>query len=346
VTLFTIITNLICITNFSLLMKVFFGKPVSSEFVENKLSWDKDNSVKKTANRLAKKADIKIKYCYICNKKNFKKLIKFYGINYVKCQTCGLVFTDRVLSPKLLNQYYKKNSSYFSEAYTDKNNIKLRDKLLRPKVQFIKKFIESGKWLDVGAAEGSIVDAALKEGFQAEGIEISQVSRVFSKKFRKITLHPGTLETFVKTNTKKWDVISFYGVIDVVPNPIELLELAKKILSKKGIIVFQVPNYDSGSTLVQKLINTPDRHLKPPLNFKLFTLKSIQYCLRQVKMKPLAVWYSGMDMIEFIKYVRKLDKNFKNSDLDKFLRDNLNIFQQIFDDNSMSDMMAVVAKPK
>ena len=326
------------------ILKFFFGKAVSDDFIKEKLNWDKNNSVKKTAKFLAKKARIKVKKCYICCSSNSNKVCKFFGINYVQCIRCSLVYTNRILSQKALNEYYKKSKNYFSEAYTNKNNINLRNNLIKPKIKFVEKYAKGKQWLDVGAAEGTTVDLARKEGFQAEGIEISETSRKFAKKFRKIELLPYTLESFYSKNTKKWDVISFYGVIDVVSNPVEILHLARKMLSKKGIIVVQVPNYESGSTLVQKLITNPARHLKPPLNFKLFTLKSIKQLMKKTKFVPIVTWYSGMDMIEFIKYVRTLDTNFMDSGLDKFLIKNVNSFQQIFDDLSMSDMIVVIAR--
>jgi 2-polyprenyl-3-methyl-5-hydroxy-6-metoxy-1,4-benzoquinol methylase len=317
---------------------------MTSEFVKVKLDWDSSNSVKITAKKLSKIAKKKIEKCYICKNKKSIKVCQFYGIDYVQCQKCKLVYTTKVVSDKEIKEYYTKNSAYFTEPYLNKNQIKLRNDLIRPKVQFVKKFATGKNWLDVGSADGATPDLAAKEGFHSLGIEISKKSVNFAKKYRKIDLYPKTLETFAKENKKKWNVVSFFGIIDLVPNPLEFLKIANNLLSKNGIVVIHVPNYDSGSTLVQKLIKKPARHLKPPLNFKLFDTKTIHYCLKETGFKPIAEWYYGMDMIELIKYIRSEDKKFKNSEIDQFLCQNINEFQLIFDKKKMGDMVTVIGK--
>jgi 2-polyprenyl-3-methyl-5-hydroxy-6-metoxy-1,4-benzoquinol methylase len=327
-------------------MKLFFGKSVSDEFIEAKLNWDSSNSVKKTAKKLSKIANTKIKKCYVCQSSKSKKVCQFYDINYVQCTKCKLVYTDRIVSEEGIKSYYKKNSAYFTEPYLNKNQIKLRNDLILPKIKFVKKFAKGKNWLDVGSADGATPHMASKEGFNSLGIEISEKSVAFAKKFRKIDLYSKTLETFQKENKKKWDVVSFFGIIDLVPNPLEFLEIANGLLNKNGIVVIHVPNYNSGSTLVQKLVKEPARHLKPPLNFKLFDIKTVEYALKETGFTAIAAWYYGMDMIELIKYIRNMDKKFKNSEIDKFLCKNLNELQLIFDKESMGDMVTVIGKKK
>ena len=327
-------------------MKLFFGKDASDEFIRAKLNWDNSNSVKNTCKKLSKIAKMKIKKCYVCQNSKSKKVCQFYGINYVQCTKCKLVYTDRVVSEEGIKSYYKKNLAYFSEPYLNKNQIKLRNNLILPKIKFVKKFAKGKNWLDVGSADGAAPQMASKEGFHSLGIEISEKSVSFAKKYRNVVLYPKTLELFQKENKKKWDIVSFFGIIDLVPNPLEFLEIANDLLSKNGIVVVHVPNYNSGSTLVQKLVKEPARHLKPPLNFKLFDIETIEYALKKTGFTPIVAWYYGMDMIELIKYIRNTDKKFKNSEIDKFLCKKLNDFQLIFDKESMGDMVTVIGKKK
>jgi 2-polyprenyl-3-methyl-5-hydroxy-6-metoxy-1,4-benzoquinol methylase len=324
-------------------MKFVYGKFMTDEFIKNKLAWNSYDFAKKIAKRLSKKADTKIKSCSICNGAKFVKKNNVYGINYMQCVKCDSVSSDRVLSKKQLDDYFK-NSRYPKKSYTDKKIIKMRDELLKPKVKFVTNFIKKGKWLDVGAAEGSIVDLARKEGFDAHGIEISSESRKFAKKYRKIDLYSESLESFFEENKSKWDIISFFGLFEVIPDPMNALKIANKMLRKGGIIVVQVTNFDSGSTLVQHLVQNTDRHLYPPLLFRLFTFKSLKFCFKKTGFNPISTWYHGMDMIELIKYLRNKDKKFAYSPLDDFLISNLNEFQQIFDNHEKGDTITMIGK--
>jgi len=326
-------------------VKFVHGKPVTQEFIENKIMGDNRDYAKKTAKQLSKKANVKVNHCSVCNGKKFVKKDNVYGINYVQCNKCNLVFSDRILSKKQADNYFK-NSEYPKKVYANKKIIKMRNKLLEPKIEFVKKFVKKGKWLDVGAAEGAIVDLARKKGFDAKGIEISLESKKFAKKYRKIELYQKSLESFYEENSLKFDIISFFGVIEIIPDPINTLKIAKKMLTKNGIIVVQVINYDSGSTLIQKLVQNTDRHLYPPIESKLFNLKSLKFLFKKTGFNPVSMWNFGMDMIEFIKYLRSNDKKFANSSIDNFLISNLNEFQQIFDNHLNGDTILMIGKKK
>ena len=51
----------------------------------------------------------------------------------------------------------------------------------------------------------SAVSVISKNGFHVKGIEISENSRKFAKKFRSIDLYPKPLAQFFKENKKKWE---------------------------------------------------------------------------------------------------------------------------------------------
>jgi len=54
-------------------MRYFFGKDMSSEFINNKLSIDPKNSISNSAKKLIKYLNLKQKQCFICRSKSAKK---------------------------------------------------------------------------------------------------------------------------------------------------------------------------------------------------------------------------------------------------------------------------------
>ena len=324
-------------------MKFKFGKNVSVDYVKEKLQWNSKYYVK-IGKKYAKMSSLKQKECYVCSSKKSHKVSSFFGLNYVMCEKCNHVYTDRRLDDEGLTKYYSEDPDYFNNPYTRKNIIKLRDQIFKPKIDFVKKFSKGKKWLDVGSGDGTAVSAANSSGFDATGIEISKTGRMFAKKHRKLNLFNGTLSDFLKQNKTKWDVVSFFGVIEHIPDPVAVLKEANKILKKNGLVAIEVPNYECYSTYFQKLTKSPDRHLTIPGHIMVFTKKSAEYMLKKNGFEPIAIWYWGMDAIELLKYMKFTDKNFEKSELLEELTNKINEIQYVFDSSKRSDEFLIIGK--
>ena len=324
-------------------MEINFGKNVTDEFIKEKLSWDSDYIIK-TARRLSKLSNLKQKKCYLCGGTKSRKVNRFYGINYLRCEKCSHVYADKRLSEKALRKFYAEDVGYSTHGYANKKILKMREDLFLSKIQYIKKYAVGKNWLDVGSADGAAVAAIIKEGFNCTGIEISKNSRAFAKKYRNLDLYHKPLEIFVKESKKKWDVVSFFGVLEHLPDPLDALRISNQLLAKNGIIAIEVPNYDSISTCVQSLSNVTDRHLVPYGHIMVFTLESAKYCLQKTGFKPIAVWDFGMDTIELLKYMRRKDKKFANSKIYEILCKKVNEIQRIFDEATMGDCLLIMGK--
>jgi 2-polyprenyl-3-methyl-5-hydroxy-6-metoxy-1,4-benzoquinol methylase len=321
-------------------MEYFYGKKISEDFVKTKLNWNSKKYIE-DAKKIAKISDIQQKKCFICGSDRSKTVSSFYGIKYKMCLNCSHVYANKRLSEEKLTEFYSENKIYSTNTYANKQLIKIREKVFKSKIQFVKKFTKKKNWLDIGSADGASVIAAIKEGFSCEGIEISEPSRKFAKKYHNIDLYPDSLFLFEKINKKKWNVISFFGVLEHLPDRFSALKTSYRLLDDNGIVVIEVPNYQSVSSYVQELSGLADRHLVPYTHIMMFTENSMKYALKKTGFESIAFWYYGMDMIELLKHLSK-EKNFKNSKLDNFLQKNLNKIQLIIDENKKSDFLYVI----
>jgi len=204
--------------------------------------------------------------------------------------------------------------------------------------------LKGKEWLDIGSADDSVVTVCEKKGFDVTGIELSENSRKFAKKFRNIDLYPNSLEEFNEFSSTKWDVISFFGVLEHLPEPMKILKLCHTMLKKDGIIVIDVPNYNSISSYVQKLTKKPHRHLVPVEHIMLFTIQSIEFGLKKAGFKPFSTWMWGMDVIELLKYISRLDKSFLKSQLGLTLISKANEIQKVFDQEKLGDDFIMIAR--
>jgi 2-polyprenyl-3-methyl-5-hydroxy-6-metoxy-1,4-benzoquinol methylase len=320
-----------------------FGKSMSDEFIKTKLNWD-GIFYEKTGKKLAKISKIIQKTCYVCSNNNSKIISNFFGINYRRCKVCDHVFAERRLSEQQLTKFYSENKTYMTNPYSQKKLINVRKNIFSPKIDFIKQFTSGKKWLDVGSGDGIAPYVTKKNGFDVKGLELSNVSRLFARKHLKINLINKTLLDFSYENHDKFDIISFFGVLEHIPDPARELKLSNKLLKKNGLVAFSVPHYNSVSSYTQILTQNPDRHLLPYLHIMLFTLNSAKYLLKKSGFRPIAVWFWGMDMIEILKYFNSCDKKFANSILKNILVKNLNSFQQILDQSQLSDEFLIIGK--
>ena len=327
-------------------MEFTYGKKVSNEFLDDKLDWDKDDFWKKVSWKIGKNAKQKINQCPICDSKSAKKFFGWYGYSYMQCKKCSLIYANRRLTHEDSISFYSDDADYDAGyIYTSKKYLKEREKIIKPKIEFIKKYAKGKNWLDIGSADGAAIQVLNKLGFNALGIEISKKSRDFAKKYRKIELYPNPIEQFKNENKRKWNVISIIGVMDVIPNPLEVLKISNSLLSKNGIIALNVPNYDSVSTAVQMHLKEPDRHLGNDI-MRAYNLKSLKFALKRTGFDPIGVWYFGMDSIELLRYIRTLSKKFANSEIDKILRSKINEIQQIFDQSHLGDQILIVGRKR
>ncbi len=107
-------------------------------------------------------------------------------------------------------------------------------------------FREGGKLLDVGCGGGVFLERMRKFGWDVCGLEMAEdVARRVERR-TGIKVHVGTLP-YAGFQPQSFDAVTFWHVMEHVPNPREVLESAAKLLRPKGLLVIEVPNIESWS---------------------------------------------------------------------------------------------------
>lgn len=103
------------------------------------------------------------------------------------------------------------------------------------KIKIINKHTESkGKLLDFGAGTGSFVEYANKHNWQAEGYEPNSKAHGPKIKYRSKW-----------SNSKPYDVITAWHVVEHLPDPRAFFEKSLKSLNDNGKFFVALPNYKS-----------------------------------------------------------------------------------------------------
>lgn len=283
--------------------------------------------------------------CPICKREeNFQTQINIYGADYVRCSSCEHRFVKKRLSTNYIKQYYAESETY-QAVYTDKDLLWKRiESIVEPKLAWAIKEYETHygrkpeNILDVGAGSGHFVAAARREGYQADGVEISRSGIEFARNNFGVDLKnvdfvacPEALGTF--------DMITFWGCVEHVPDPMQMLMIAKSKLNREGMVIVELPRWDSISTKVQMLF--PDqiiRHLVPNAHLHLFTDSSAATALFLSHLKPVAAWYFGMDAYEATVQILKRYSNLKAI---QSFKDYIQKFQEIIDLHGLADSIVL-----
>lgn len=102
--------------------------------------------------------------------------------------------------------------------------------------------------LDIGCSYGLFLKKVHEQGWDGFGIEPSEQEVRFAQERFHINVAQTTIEDFV--SDKKWDVITFWDVLEHLPDPFNVLQKIKSMLNGDGILIIRVPN---GRGLIHRL---------------------------------------------------------------------------------------------
>lgn len=114
----------------------------------------------------------------------------------------------------------------------------LRVPQFKKDIKLIKNYKVKGKLLDIGSGTGEFLEIADEEGFISYGIEPSIFAWRIAKK-RENIINEEWESSDIKENF--FDVITFWSVLEHMPDPISSLEKARSSLVDNGIIAIRTP---------------------------------------------------------------------------------------------------------
>jgi len=165
-----------------------------------------------------------------------------------------------------------------------------------------------GKLLDVGCGDGRFLRYAKEQGFEVWGIDFDKKSVENVKRNLGIdTVFAMSLEEFyeyAKKKNLKFDVITFFEVLEHQDKPREFLEMVKGLLKEGGYIAGSVPNRE-------RLFLEIDRDY-PPHHFLRFSKSSLEKALNSAGFKDIEIYKLDFTFVDLFSCLEK--KLFGNLD--------------------------------
>jgi SAM-dependent methyltransferase len=134
----------------------------------------------------------------------------------------------------------------------------------------------TGRWLDIGAGFGFLLDRVRREGFETGAVEPAPDRASF------LALQGHKVFPDIQSAGSDWDMISLSHCLEHIPDPVGFLRLLRAGLSPSGMMLCEVPNDEPGT--VRKID-------EPHVVF--FGKKSLTFCAERAGLAVLSLREAG-----------------------------------------------------
>jgi len=195
----------------------------------------------------------KLDKCPICKHGHFENFLicKDHSLSgesfaIVECKNCNFKFTNPRPDAKSIISYYE-SDSYVSLSDKDNNLVnflyrQVRKYTLKKKLHLINSLSKSKKknLLDMGCGAGHFLQTCKEGGWNAVGVESNPMGK--QKTEKKIGVENVYAEIKQLPADQKFNIISFWHVLEHIHDLEKSLKSLKKRLTKKGRLVIALPN--------------------------------------------------------------------------------------------------------
>lgn len=188
----------------------------------------------------------------------YKTTGKYSGLSIVECKHCKLqaLFPRPNQKELYTKDYYQGKADY---TYIDeRDHKKFFQYVWKARIRNIKKFVNSGNFLDIGSSFGGFLESAKGEGFQVQGVEISEYASRYANDIGIPTFNGSLVEAKFPNN--HFHVITMIEVIEHIENPSFFFQELTRILKPGGLLLLQTANFDGW----QAKLEGPNYHYYMP----------------------------------------------------------------------------------
>lgn len=211
--------------------------------------------------------------------RDFNRSVTQESFVYRRCPLCRLIFLCPV--PSDLPRYYA------AEYYTIPSSIgelSSKSELEKYKIEIVQRFVQQGKLVDIGASYGNFVYLAKKAGFLVQATEIDADCCQFMNDTIGVKAICTPDPELVLDHIEAYNVVTFWHVLEHLPNWQNVLHSSVKSLLPQGIIVVALPNPDA---LQFRLLKRYWWHLDAPRHLQLIPISLLVSYMSSLNMETV-----------------------------------------------------------
>lgn len=217
--------------------------------------------------------------CPICKGKTTPYVVN--NLSLFHCRSCQLIF-----QPPQKKVFFNEKNWGKEDPRWSRETYEMKKQTFRYLLKSLKKILpKNGKALDVGTGTGAFLEIAREFKLQVMGLE---PDKKFAKEAKnRLNIVSSTLDK-ADLKSKYFDFISFFDVLEHLPNPSEALKKTFQLLKPDGLVLISTPSLGS---LSFKLMGPSWFHFKKEHLFY-FSPKSLKRLLETngfkiIEEKPL-----------------------------------------------------------
>lgn len=236
--------------------------------------------------------------CIICGEEERLEIKnKYSGFTVVQCGKCDVVFSDPMVNPGA--RWYQKEHSYYMRNTIGFERIEWEHNL------FVKEKVAlGGDLLDVGCGIGKFCLFAQKHGYRTLGLDYDQEAiEIGRQKFKIKGLYALDLDDFTAqvNQGRKYDVVTFFEVLEHLADPVALLRKIRPLLKAQGYICLSVPNRNRFPYYLNG--DYPPHHLTQ------WSVDSLAHLLRQEGFEIVKLREKKYEIIDVMAYLNNRIKS-------------------------------------
>jgi 2-polyprenyl-3-methyl-5-hydroxy-6-metoxy-1,4-benzoquinol methylase len=181
--------------------------------------------------------------CPVCGSAERSPVVEQNRLQVVRCPRCAQRYVWPVPSAAVLQAIY--DGAYYrgghgSVGFSDYGSLaRARRRMFGHHLDRLRPFLSGGRVLDVGCATGDFLLVARDRGWEVLGVDPSPAAdqaraaglRICGGTIRDAEIEAGSL-----------DLITFWDVLEHVPDPVGELRLAAGLLRQDGLVALTVPD--------------------------------------------------------------------------------------------------------
>jgi len=251
--------------------------------------------------------------CPMCSASNNRVWgLKTEHVMY-ECNRCGLIFFDRQeFEVHEYGNYYDYTDDWDSGRVSWELDIRRR--ALTRQLARLGRYVSGRKLLDIGAGPGYLCRIALNEGWEAQGIELSEKALRIGREFLDVDY-----VQFDEIADESLDVITCYHILEHMEHPDGFIRKVYSKLKPNGVVAVHVPHREPLSFSIRNLVTSwksseaeKQCQLYVPEHISGFTTASLVNAFRIFGFQPLfvrtsAMWSTYYDPFFLKNYFRESD---------------------------------------
>jgi 2-polyprenyl-3-methyl-5-hydroxy-6-metoxy-1,4-benzoquinol methylase len=215
--------------------------------------------------------------CDVCGHNGYEQLFCKYGFKYVTCSTCNHIYVKNRLIDDTIISDYRSGNNLEKITHKIEQNSKLQDYTNQIYQKYLHLFaelgLESGKLLDIGTGAGNFLSYCKNNSkYELYANELNEDMYPGLKEIVGDNLLAGRIEDCVSSDNV-FDIITLWGVLEHLIDPVSVLIKARNLLKKNGYILALIPNINSRAF---KILGVRTPTLNPKVHLQMFTEDSFK----------------------------------------------------------------------